>query len=287
MASRPKRPTNPTLDHLRRRVRKHPEDPDIHFRLAVILMNPAEPRRPDKRRKVRACEHLSRAIRLRWNFASAHALLAYVQLELEEPGSAILSLRRAVNLSPGNEDYQDFLLEALDRAGRVRALQQQLEATARQRQVDLASLRAELRKAGLPTDPSTIRLNSFPAGVQHFLSSLMDVVEAIDRDQSFGVTSDAGLAEDARRAIRIDSRRVPEELRPLVHLAQKWGVPDDAHRGLLIDQASHVERKQMRKALPVQVRRRINEWLDSFSDASTMTMEASHFMYLLEAYEEM
>jgi hypothetical protein len=76
-------------------------------------MNPIELRRPPKRRRVRAAELLSRAVHLRRDFAAAHALSAYVLLELDDPEAALLSLRRAVDLCPDNETYQDFLLETL------------------------------------------------------------------------------------------------------------------------------------------------------------------------------
>jgi hypothetical protein len=45
--------------------------------------------------------------------------------------------------------------------------------------------------------------------------------------------------------------------------------------------------RQLRKALPVEVRRSINNWLDRFNDGATMTDEAACFMYLLLAYEEL
>jgi hypothetical protein len=209
----------------------------------------------------------------------AHALLAYVLLELEEPKAALQSLRRAVDLSPNNETYQDVLLETLDRAGHVRALRRQLEQVAKLGQTDLSGLCAELKSAKLPTDPSTIRLNAFPVGEQHFVSGLLDRVEAIEREYSADFTSDVELAEEARR--------VPENPRPVVYLARKWGVSDDADRGVLVNQASVSERTEMRKALTLNMRRQINDWIDSFSEASSLSGEAAHFMYLLEAYEEM
>lgn len=287
MATTPKRAPNPILEVLRREVRAHPEDPDALYRLAVILMDPASLRRPTKKHRDRARELLSRAVQLRRSFAEAHALLAYVMLELDDPEAALSSLRRAVDLCPSSEEYQDFLLESLDRAGRNRALQTQLVRTAGARGVDLSSLRAELRAAGLPTNASTVRLNAFPAGEMHFVSSLADAAEAVEREYSPDASSDAELAQAARRAVKIDARRVPTDLRPFIALAKKWGISDDADRGSLVDRASVDERAELRKGLPLRVRRRINDWIDSFPDASKMTAEASHFMYLLEAYDEM
>jgi hypothetical protein len=236
---------------------------------------------------VRARELLSRAVHLRRGFAAAHALLAYVLLELDDPKAAVLSLRRAIDLCPNNEIYQDFFLDILDRAGHDRDLHRHLDKTAKLRRVDLSSLRAELRAAGLPTNPSTIRANAFPAGERHFVSTLVDAVEAIEREHSLGGPSNAELAQAARRAVTIDARRVPADLRSVVNLAKEWGIPDDADRGFLIAQANADERAEMRKVLSLRIRRRIHEWIDSFPDASSMTTEASHFMYLLEAYDEM
>ena len=96
---------------------------------------------------MRARELLSRSIALRPDFAPPHALLAYVLLDLEEPKAALLSLHKAVDLSPGNETYQDFLLETLDRAGHISALQTQLKKVAKLRKTNLANLRAQLKSA--------------------------------------------------------------------------------------------------------------------------------------------
>lgn len=287
MTNTPTRTATPILDQLRREVRAHPEDPAVLYSLAVILMDPAEPRRPNKQRRQRARELLSRAVNLRRDFAAAHALLAYVLLGFDDLRGALASLRRAVDLCPNNEIYQDFLLEALDRAGSVCALQQELERAAKKRRIDLSSLRAQLREAKLPTRASTVRENAFPAGQRHFVSSLAEAVETIESQYAADVASDAELADAARREVRIDARRVPADLRSVVHLARKWGISDDADRGLLIRRASAAEKTEMRKTLSLRLRRRINEWLDSFPDASSMTREASHFMFLLEAYDEM
>lgn len=89
-----------------------------------------------------------------------------------------------------------------------------------------------------------------------------------------------------RRTIKIRRERVPLDLRRVIPLARKWGLGDDPSRGDLVDAASPSDRKQLRAGLPVKVRRRISQWLDTFGDGAAMTPEAGHFMYLLEAYEE-
>jgi len=178
-----KNDTEPILDRLHEQIHAQPEDADAHYRLALVLLNPAEPERPPREQTSRALKRLEYAVELRAGFAGAHALIAYAQLELEDPDAAVLSLRRAIELEPDNEIYRDFLLETLDRAGRHRELEECLENAAVLRQTDLDQLRDELVAAGMPTDPSTLRLNAFPAGERHFVSDMFDVIEAIERAQ--------------------------------------------------------------------------------------------------------
>jgi tetratricopeptide (TPR) repeat protein len=287
MTFKPTGPPNPALEPLRRELRRCPDDPEIQYRLAVILMNSAQLKLPTRKHKRRARELLSLSIEHRSNFAPAHALLALVQLDLDEIDAAIKSLRRALELVPNDEIYQDFLLETLDHAGRTAALRTFLRKVAELRKIDFDGLRAELKRAKLPTDPSTIRRYTFPAGEQHFDSKLLDSVDAIERRYCKHITSDHELLQQARQSIAIDAKRVPENLRQTIPLVKRWGLSDDALRGVVIDQASARDRAGFRKALTLQQRRQINDWIDSFADAATMSNEAAHFMYLLEAYEEL
>jgi hypothetical protein len=85
--------------------------------------------------------------------------------------------------------------------------------------------------------------------------------------------------------VQLDPANVPEALRPLVPLAETWGIGDDVDRAELIARASTADREAVRTALaPHQAR--ITAWLDSFG-TDPMTNEAAAFMYLQLAVEEM
>jgi hypothetical protein len=132
-------------------------------------------------------------------------------------------------------------------------------------------------------------LNAFPNALGWFESYLSDEVEKIQlggRDKS---SIDSGLENEIERyrQKKIDARKVPRDLRSLIPVALKWGIGDDVARGFHVDQASRDQKRQLRKALPVEVRRRINDWLDLFDEGAAMTDEAACFMYLLLAYEEL
>jgi hypothetical protein len=62
MTSKAKHPVNPTLDRLRREIRTRREDPDIHYRLAAVIMDPSQLNHPIKKNRIRARQLLSRAI---------------------------------------------------------------------------------------------------------------------------------------------------------------------------------------------------------------------------------
>ena len=95
----------------------------------------------------------------------------------------------------------------------------------------------------------------------------------------------AGKAASADAVPRLDSARVPEELRGLVALAQEWGIGDDVERGTKVERASSAERVRVRAAVaPFQ--ERITAWLNSFG-RDPMPNEAAAFMYLQLAIEEM
>ena len=94
--------------------------------------------------------------------------------------------------------------------------------------------------------------------------------------------SRASLGESAR----LDTTRVPAELRPLTALAAEWGIGDDDERAQKVAGSSSAQRQALRAAvLPHD--QRITEWLDSFGQGSAMTDEAAAFMYMRLAIEEM
>ena len=86
-------------------------------------------------------------------------------------------------------------------------------------------------------------------------------------------------------AQRLDASRVPEDLRQLVPLAERWGIGDDVARVAKVDASTPAERQELRAALaPYQAR--ITAWLDSFGQ-DAMSDEAAAFMYMQLAVEEM
>jgi hypothetical protein len=86
-------------------------------------------------------------------------------------------------------------------------------------------------------------------------------------------------------ATPFDIDKVPEDLRDLAPLAQKWGIPDDAVRAALIESASDAELQALRDTVAPRTTR-ITEWLDSFPH-NALSNEAATFMYLLEVVDEM
>jgi hypothetical protein len=149
-----------------------------------------------------------------------------------------------------------------------------------------------LRKKGLRADPATTYLNAFPAAYNWLRSRLWDEAEAMQKklDPASHRREKRQEMEHAlasRRANRVSARKLPPDLRPLAPLAQKWGIGDDADRGLLMSRMTKAERNHLRKSLPVSMRRAIDSWLSTFPDAGRMPREAAAFMYLLEAFEEL
>ena len=84
---------------------------------------------------------------------------------------------------------------------------------------------------------------------------------------------------------RLDAKKVPQEFRDLVPLAEKWGIGDDIIRDDQCQKASQEEKKGLATAIGERGRA-IGEWLDTFGNGK-MTDEAAAFLYTLEALEEM
>ena len=95
-----------------------------------------------------------------------------------------------------------------------------------------------------------------------------------------------GLYAENRPDIKIDPLKVPENLRDLISMAEKWGVGDDIIRSDIEDKASDMEKITFQKSLKDRTKH-INSWLDSYDKNHAMPKEATHFMYMLEALAEM
>ena len=85
---------------------------------------------------------------------------------------------------------------------------------------------------------------------------------------------------------RLDAAKVPENLRPLVPLAARWGIGDDLERADALAKSTEQERAELRGAVAAHGGE-ITAWLDSFGRGATMTDEAAAFMYMQLAVEEL
>jgi len=95
-----------------------------------------------------------------------------------------------------------------------------------------------------------------------------------------------GLYAENRPDIKIDPMKVPENLRDLIPMAEKWGVGDDIIRSDIEKNASDTEKEAFRSKLKGRTKQ-VNDWLDSYGEKQTMPEDAAHFMYMLEALDEM
>ena len=101
-----------------------------------------------------------------------------------------------------------------------------------------------------------------------------------------------GLTAENRPEIHIDPELVPESLRDLIPMAEKWGIGDDIIRGDVCDRATEDERKAFQDALRGRLNA-VTAWLDGFdgfddsSKDNCMTEDAGHFMYMQIALDEM
>lgn len=61
---------------------------------------------------------------------------------------------------------------------------------------------------------------------------------------------------------KIDPSKVPPELRKAIPLAEKWGVPEEAERIILAEQASDEELHEFLRTFDALDPRVLNAWLD-------------------------
>jgi acetyl-CoA acetyltransferase len=93
-----------------------------------------------------------------------------------------------------------------------------------------------------------------------------------------------GLYAENRPVIRLDPARVPDHLRDLIPLAEKWGIGDDIIRFDFEEKSSASERDELVRAVAPRLAE-IEAWLHT-ANPSAMSDEAAAFMYLAEAYAE-
>jgi len=94
------------------------------------------------------------------------------------------------------------------------------------------------------------------------------------------------LTTENQEEINIVSENVPKHLRDLIPMAEKWGIGDDIIRDDFETKTSIDEKQEFKKMLTGRTQQ-VTDWLDSFKDGLDMTVEAGHFMYMLEALDEM
>lgn len=95
-----------------------------------------------------------------------------------------------------------------------------------------------------------------------------------------------GAPSSASGGSRLEAARVPEGLRDLVPLAEKWGIGDDVDRGEALSRSTAGERAELREAVNTHGAE-ITAWLDSFPSGAAMPDEAAAFMFLQLAVEEL
>lgn len=94
------------------------------------------------------------------------------------------------------------------------------------------------------------------------------------------------LTAENRPDINIAPENVPENLHDLIPMAEKWGIGDDVIRDDFEGKTTDSEREAFKSKLKGRTAE-VTAWLDSFKDGFEMSEEAGHFMYMLEALDEM
>ena len=95
-----------------------------------------------------------------------------------------------------------------------------------------------------------------------------------------------GLYAENRPEVNISPERVPQNLRDLIPIAEKWGINDDIIRDDFEENASQEDKDDFVAALKGRTKD-VTRWLDSLAEGQPMSDEAAHFMFMLEALDEM
>jgi hypothetical protein len=201
---------------------------------------------------------------------ACHGLLGEVRLRGGRPAEAALAFEDAARLHPRHPRYHYALSVALAESGD--------EAGA------AGALEAAKARAG-PRLKSRFTRGSNP--LQDYRTALLGEVVRVRKAREGLITpSERDEAEAARAENRADPARVPEDFRPLLPLAMKWGVGDDGARGYFVRRATREEKAELRLALAAHGLA-IGAWLDSIGPEGIVTPEAGCFLFLLEACAEL
>lgn len=106
-----------------------------------------------------------------------------------------------------------------------------------------------------------------------------EIVPAGELQRKYGRTA------ESRPDIEIDPANVPESLRDLIPMAEKWGIGDDVIRSDFEAKATQAEKDEFRNLVRGRTAA-VTAWLDSFGADKPMSDEAVAFMYMLEALDE-
>jgi len=238
-----------------------------------------------------AYEQLVRAINLRPRHARSHALRGYVlDLNHDEKG-ALAAFREARRLAPRDKVLEVYVFRLLAALACEKEAFAAMKAAALRHGVDLAKLRRDLKKAGMPTDART-HLQAF-LHAPNFLKSSIEreaerILNALQPGRArAGAAAEKARCEEDQKALQrsFDASRVPPDVRRLARWAARYGIGDDVCRPYLLKRLS----KKRRAALIRDVERcapAIKAWLASFGDA-VKPAEAAACLYLALGVEEM
>jgi len=93
-------------------------------------------------------------------------------------------------------------------------------------------------------------------------------------------------AAQNRTEMGLNPQNVPDHLKDLIPMAEKWGIGDDVIRTDFEEKASAEEKEEFKNKLKGRTAE-VSQWLDSFNDDKPMSEEAGSFMFMLEALDEM
>jgi tetratricopeptide (TPR) repeat protein len=96
-------------NYFKQAAQADPNDPRVHYYSALMMSR--EGAFSDHSDLPEMIKHLDTAIALDPNFADSYSLLAFAQMSAGDPAKGLVSMQKAVSLSPRNERYQLNLAE--------------------------------------------------------------------------------------------------------------------------------------------------------------------------------
>jgi tetratricopeptide (TPR) repeat protein len=241
---------------------------------------------PSRARNQRALRVALKAAEMGPSSPLAQGLAGWLLWANGQTQRAIFHLRQAVELQPKEIAYAAALLTSLAMTRGEAELRRCLHKAAHIHRVNLTKVRKQLRARRMRTDVRTVLANAFPT-IYWLRSLLTDEAERVENRVHRGKPHRQVVA-DLRRARRepVERSSVPGTFRPLLPLARRWGIGDDALRAFALSRITRSEREKLRRMLPARVRRAVHDWLGTFQAGVEMPPGAARFLYLLEAYEE-